>query len=307
MKKQRRCPISLVDKRKRLQALYQKVDRGSGGVLHRVLHILVTTIKNFGESRGPRAAAAMAYYALFSLFPLLVVLIAASGLLLNEQQATARIEEAIMNILPGSQSLIRENINNMMSLRNTVGLVGLVGLVWSASGVFSVLVANINLAWEQSEERGFLQQRLLALVIIVILIIVLLILPLLTSTLNLLPSLTLQLFKGTIIEKPIWFVFSNLIPFLVTFAALMALYRWAPKAKVAWKEAFWGSLFSAFGLLLVNQGFTFYLSSGLSRYQLIYGTLGAVVALMTWIYLSSLILILGAHLCSAVSKDQKRK
>jgi membrane protein len=80
-----------------------------------------------------------------------------------------------------------------------------------------------------------------------------------------------------------------------------------PKAKVKWKEAFWGSLFSALGLMLVNRGFTFYLSSGLSRYQLIYGTLGAVVALMTWIYISSLILILGAHLCSAVSKDQKRK
>lgn len=282
-----------------MEELYQKIKNRGGA-----LRIIVQTVKSFGESRGSRAAAAMAYYALFSLFPLLVVLIAASSLLLDEQQAMQRIEQTVLEILPASRDLIQENIDNVMSLRSTVGLIGLVGLFWSASGVFSVLVSSINLAWRQTERRGFVQQRLLALAIIIIMVIALLVLPILTSVLNALPNLTMQLFQGTIIETPVWFIFSNLIPFLFTFLAVAALYLWVPKARVRWKEAIWGGLFAALGLILVNRGFTFYVTSGLSRYQLIYGSLGAVVALMTWIYLSSLILILGAHLCAAIAENR---
>lgn len=286
-----------------MEDIYQRANRSTKGVLG----ILVDTFRNFGEARGGRAAAAMAYYALFSLFPLMVVLVAISSLLLDPEQATMRIQNAILNVLPSSGNLIEENIENVMELRNTLGLIGLAGLFWSASGVFSVLVSSINLAWQQSEGRGFLQQRLLALAMIVIMVIVLLILPLLTSVLNLLPSLTLQLFEGTIIERPAWFIFANLLPFLFTFAAMVALYRWVPKTSVEWNEALWAGLFGALGLLLVNRGFTYYLSSGLSRYQLIYGSLGAVIALLTWIYLSSLILILGAHLSAAISGKRKEQ
>ena len=302
LKKQRRWLTSQADKGISLEKLYRKMDARTGGVPG----ILITTIKSFSKLHGARAAASMAYYALFSLFPLLIVMIAISSIFLNEQQVSQRIQNMLLDVLPVSQNLIQENIQNVMSVRNTVGVLGLVGLLWSASGVFNVLVGSINLAWDQDETRGFVQQRLLALAMIALLVIVLLILPILTGVLNVLPTLTARLIHNTVIETPIWFIYSNLLPFLITFLTLLVMYRWVPKAQVQWKDAFWGALFAALGLILVNRGFTFYITSGLSRYQLIYGSLGAVVALMTWMYLSSLILILGAHLCATVSQEHRR-
>jgi membrane protein len=82
----------------------------------------------------------------------------------------------------------------------------------------------------------------------------------------------------------------------------LALYRWTPSTEVRWKGAIAGALTAALAWELVKGGFTWYLRSGLVRYELVYGSLGTVAALLFWIYISSTITLFGAHLSAAVGR-----
>jgi len=98
----------------------------------------------------------------------------------------------------------------------------------------------------------------------------------------------------------LWNALSRLVPWALTFFMVLGLYRWAPNARVRWSEAAWGALAATLCWEMSKMGFGWYLESGLARQQLIYGSLGTVVALMLWVYLSGLIILFGAHLSAAI-------
>ena len=82
------------------------------------------------------------------------------------------------------------------------------------------------------------------------------------------------------------------------------LYRWAPHTKVKWSQAMWGAVVATLAWQLAASAFAWFVRSGLAQYQLIYGSLGTVVALMLWIYLCSWITLFGAHLSAAVAQRE---
>jgi membrane protein len=79
------------------------------------------------------------------------------------------------------------------------------------------------------------------------------------------------------------------------------VYRWVPGTRVKGYEAFLGAVVAAVGWELAQGGFSWYLTSGLARYQLIYGSLGAVIAFMLWLYVTAVVVLYGAHLSAAVA------
>lgn len=287
----------------RLQAIYKSLDRAAGGIPG----ILVATMKSFGEVKAAQTAASLAYYALFSLFPLLVVLIVIASLFLQNQQAVQQILAAVETAIPISHSLIERNINSVIDLRQTAGIVGLISLLWSATGVFTMLAVGINVAWDKSKPRGFLQQRLVALAMVAGISVLLLLLPIATSLLNFLPMLSMELVSGTFLATPLGIIFQNLTPFIIYFLIMLVLYRWVPDIHVPWNAALWSAFVAAVVLLAANRGFTYYIGSGLARYDVIYGSLGAIVALMFWIYLGSWIILFGAHLGAAIAEKKSSR
>jgi membrane protein len=95
--------------------------------------------------------------------------------------------------------------------------------------------------------------------------------------------------------------FTQVMIGLLLFTSLLILYWWLPRTKVLWREAAWGAIIGSIGISGVTSGFTWFLESGLSNYNLVYGSLGAIVALLFWIYLLSLIIFAGAHLSAAIA------
>ncbi len=85
----------------------------------------------------------------------------------------------------------------------------------------------------------------------------------------------------------------------------MILYRWVPKTKVRWSEAFGGAIFAVIAEWAATSVFSWYLSSGLSRYNLVYGSLGALISFMTLIYIINLIVLFGAHLSAAIARHKR--
>lgn len=283
----------------RLDTLVERADQLSGGTLS----VVQDAVQRFSETRAPEAAAGMAYYALLSLFPLLLVLVAVSSFFLRQEQARQEVITFITQAIPISDGLIARNIEQILRLRGTVGLVGLIGALWPATAVFTILARNVNLAWSDTESRGFLEKRLVALVVVGTLA-VLLVLSLLSSTaLDLLARFQIPLNGGgALYSTTFWRILSALVPGFLMFFLFLALYRWVPNTTVHWRAAFWGALLAAMGWQIAAEGFTWYVSSGLVNFELAYGSLATVVALLLWIYLSGLITLLGAHLTAAVDR-----
>jgi membrane protein len=281
-----------------LRDIYKKLDRWSGGALG----ILERTLRSFGEARAGEAAASMAYYAMFSLFPLLLGLIAAGSFLLQRDVVMERVIGAITQVVPVSQTLIEQNVQRLLEMRGTIGLIGLVSLVWSGSGVFSSLVLNVNRAWPQAETQGVVRQRLIALSMVIGLLILLALSSVFATVINLLTRYDLPFASQIELRSTfLWSLFSRGMPRLITFLILFGIYQWVPKAHVPWSAAFSGALVGVVGWNALTAGFAWYVRSGLASYQLIYGSIAAIVVLMFWIYLSGVILLFGAHLSAAVA------
>lgn len=265
--------------------------------------VLREAITRFGTSQAAEAAASLGYYAFFSMFPLLIFLVSAGSFFLQGEQVYNGVIKFISEIFPISVDWLENNIQNILSLRGSVSLIGLISLLWSSSSFFTVLARNINRAWPSASKRTFVQDRLVGLTMVAV-IVILLILSLLTSAISQLLPLWLESLPnhGVVDGIPIWVRLTRLIPWLLSYLMFTNLYRWVPTSKVCWKGALWGAGAATIGWQLITYGFTMYLKSGIIRYELIYGSLGALASLLFWFYLSGMIAIFGAHLASSVQE-----
>jgi membrane protein len=283
------------------QTIYQWANKRTGGLVD----LLGKAFQHFSEVRAREAAAGLAYYALFSLFPLLLILVAVGSFFLKSEQAFQEAVTFVTEAIPVSRTLIERNVSRVLERRGTIGVIGVIGLLWSSSGFFTLLVRNIGRAWPESEPRGFLRQRLVALTMVGTLALLLILSLLSTTLLNVLPRLEIPLRGGiSIYQTTLWRLLSNLIPWFLVFALFLALYRWVPNGAVSWTAAFWGAVLAAIAWEAASSIFAWYLGTGLIQYELIYGSLGTVVALMIWIYISNLIILFGAHLSAAIDQRE---
>ncbi len=291
--------------RNKAMGRYHHINQLSQGTLA----ILVDAINRFREVHAPEGAASIAYYALFSLFPLLFFLVAIGSTILKNPQVQRQVQSFITEALPTAKDLVQQNMQHMLDIRSAVGLIGMLGLIWTTTAVFASLVHNINRAWPGAGNRNFIKGRLIALVLAGVVILSLLALSMFfTTVFNLLPTLSFPILGDVSFYKTlIWRVFSRLIPWLLMYTMFLLLYWWVPNIEVRWSEASWGALLATSAWEINRAAFIWYLNSGLARYQLVYGSLGVVVALMLWIYLSSLITLFGAHLSAAIARHQRPK
>ncbi len=283
----------------KLKAYYYRANRFSRGTLE----IIRLTIWNFSINRGAEASASLSYYALFSLFPLLLVLISVSGYILKSQETYESIVQMVLMALPNSQVLIERNLQEILDRRGAIGLIGLIGAAWSASGFFNTLVRNINYPWKGIKPRNVIRTRLMALGMVGAVAILMVLSLASTTFVNVMRIWDALMIDGVPLNKTeVWHYLSFFVPWIFTFLMFFGLYNWLPNTKVAWRAAVWGALWSALAWEAAKRIFAFYVSSGLMRYEIIYGSLGTVLALMMWIYISCTITLLGANLTATIDQ-----
>jgi membrane protein len=279
---------------KQLKKWYGGVNRFSGGRLD----VLKNALRTFSETRASQAAASLSYYAFFSLFPLLLVLISGGSYFLNSQEVYQDVTQFLQEAIPVSTQTINENLQQVLNVRGTVGIIGLLTLLWSASGVFTNLAYNIDLAWPGAPRRNFLEKRLVGLGMIAGLSGLLILSLSFDSITNLIPILKIASASPSTLS--LWRLLSSLGSWLTIFLLFLALYHWVPNTEVGWVATFWGALTASIAWKVATAGFSWYLRSGLGRYQLVYGSLGAIVALLFLIFIVSMITLFGSHLCAAI-------
>ena len=284
-----------------IQLVFKHIYRFINPYTRGVLGLFVLTVRRYIHTGASGSAASLAYYAFFSFFPLLLVLISGASFALESDQVQKMIFEILSDTIPVSAEFITTTIEQVLRQRGTVGLLGLIGLMWSASGGFSVLVQRINTAWPGYEARGYIRRRVLGVGLILVILGLFVVWFLSQIFLDTLPRFfNIRGIGAGLFGTPLWGLVSSLIPLFFTFLLLLALYRWVPNHQVKWSVASWGALVAAVGWELVTNLFGWYLTSGFGDYALVYGSLGAMVAFMFWIYLMSQIVLFGAYFSATV-------
>ena len=235
----------------------------------------------------------------------MLALIAAGSYFLDDQQVYRDVTQIVQKALPISPDLINNNVRQVLDARGTVGLISLLTLLWSASSFFTNLAYNINRAWPDAPSRNFLKKRLVGFSMIAGLGGLLILSLALSWITNLIPILDIA--DASLQSLNLWTWLSRLGAWLTIFLLFWALYRWVPTANVTWNATFWGALAASILWRVATTGFGWYVSSGLGRYQLVYGSLGAIVALLFLIFIVSLITLFGAHLSAAIDHGEKEK
>ena len=279
-----------------------RLDRHTAGVPG----ILFTAVQQFAATRATEASASIAYYFLFSLFPLLIFLVVVGSFFLEEGEVKHEIVIWLTNFFPTAADFIEQNLDVIIAQRRSAGITAVIGLMWAGSGAFNVLARNIDRAWLTARPRGFVGTRLVAFAMISVLVMLLFVSLFFSTAVSLLP-LAGRWLDGLVTDRNLLLTLlrTALFPLLPPLLMFTSLYRWIPNADVHWSEALWGGMIATLGWRLAIAGFGWYLTSGLTNFQVVYGSLGTVVVLMLWIFISSLITLFGAHLSAAIAYHRR--
>lgn len=285
--------MKLIDTlRARGQALYQAANRRLNGAPG----VLVDAYRCFERARAPESAASLAYYILFALFPFLLVLIFIGTLFLGSKRAETELVGMVTQMIPGSQLVIQQNLTDVMQRRGPVTIVGVVGLIWASSGFFIALTRNLRRAWPDFGDFNIIEQRLTGIGAVLALGFMLILWSAANVILNAIP----RLFGNVPGADVFWNVFARILPVFLVFPMLVGLYRWTAPPGHYWPGLVIAAAVAAVVLQVLIIAFSWYLGSGLVNFEVVYGSLGGVVALLVFAYLMSTIVLFGAYLAAAI-------
>jgi len=280
--------------------------RHSFGVRNRApwLTILGHSLNEFHENDLFTSAAAMSYFGLMALFPALLLMLSLS----NRTTAGVQMLTRIVEVYPASAKFLRETIRSLSSVSTGVITTCVVIVLWAGSWVFSVIERSLNRIWKTTP-RAFWHGRALTIGMIGIVGMLLAASVLTTSVLVALQELATRLSPHQLEHYAMLPVLGSallqlifaIVSILVTVTLFVLVYRFMPKAEVTLRDTLPGAFIA--GLLWEAAKYVFAWSLNYFHYDEIYGPVGAVVAVLTWSYVSSLILLFGAQLTSVFHRE----
>ncbi|PKH10942.1 MULTISPECIES: YihY/virulence factor BrkB family protein [Planomicrobium] len=259
----------------------------------------------FKEDNATILAAAQAYYYLLAIVPLLILLLAILPYLQIEPQ---RVMDFMGTILPGEvASTFEEQIVSVVTTPSG-GLLtfGILGTLWSASNAVSAFIKATNEAYDVEETRSFFAQKGIAILLTLFMLVAVII------------ALVLPIFGGAIIDmissfmnlpsqtEIIFQVLRWVISIAVMSIVLAIMYKIAPNKHFPFKEVIIGALIATILWQLVSLAFSFYVAN-FGSYSATYGSLGGLIVLILWFFLTGLILVIGAEINAIIHRHKNVK
>lgn len=256
--------------------------------------------ENFVADRATSLAAGISYFALLALFPLVLLAFSAFGLLLRDEELESRVFEGLVGAIPVDEPLVDETLVSLASEGAAVGIVALAGTIWTAMTLAAALRNALNVAFGVERRRPLLTGKLLDLTIVPAAGLLLLASLSLTAAWRAAQARALEL--GILREQPLaWDVGAAAIAALMSFTAFLFLYWALPNAPQRLRLLWPGALLAAIGFEAVKLGFAYYLAR-IGTLDVVYGSLGGVIALLMWVYISACIMLFGAEVSAELSR-----
>lgn len=263
-----------------------------------VYNLVRDTVYSWFEHSAFQLAAALAYYALFSIAPLLLIAISIVGLVFGAETARAGVMEQIHGLVgePGARGI--EQMLRGVQDENTnrvAGLVGVILLLFGASGVFAQLKLALNTIWETAAPqrgliRSFVRDRFLSFAMVLVIGFLLLVSLLVSSALSALGAYMTGLLPGS---EGMWEGINFIVSAGIITLLFALIFKFIPDTRIHWRDVWIGALFSALLFTLGKSLIGLYL--GRSAVGSAYGAAGSLVVVLVWVYYSSLLLLLGAE------------
>lgn len=252
--------------------------------------------------------AMLAYFLLFSIFPFLMFFLNIIGFIAegNELVIFRALEILPANVMEIIRPVITSLIN---SSSGTLLSITLIIALWSGSNGIMKLIREINGAFGNEGGRGFIKDRLLSIVFTVALSLLLILMISARVFGNVIINAVYSIIGEHRFVGMIWDYFRDLAPIIFMIIIFTLLYKLAPDrkdVKVSFLDALPGSIFTAIAWILISRAFAYYVDN-FGNYDRTYGSLGGIIVLLTWLYLSSMIMILGAYISSSIMQIRDMK
>lgn len=267
--------------------------------MKKYLSLLKQTGSAFIEDSCIKLAAALSYYTIFAIGPLLIIIISLSGVFFGLDAVQGRLYGQIRGLIGSDAALqIQDIIKNIeYTHKGFIGtVVGTIILVIGATGIFTEIQDSINFIWSlrAKPKRGivkFLINRLLSFSLIVSLGFLLLVSLVVNAVMDLLSDRLTHYFPHTTVY--IFYVLNLVIIFVIISILFAIIFKVLPDGKIKWKDTFVGASFTAVLFIIGKAGIGYYL--GRSSLGATYGTAASVIIILTWVYYTSIILYFGAE------------
>ncbi|MBD0408962.1 YihY family inner membrane protein [Bacillus sp. 1021] len=257
----------------------------------------------FSLHEGQSKSAELAYFFLLSLFPLMIFMLTLTAYLpISAEDVLGAVDQ----YAPDSAMSMVKSITEQTLNKRSGGLLsfGIIAVIWSASNGMNAIVRAFNHAYEVEENRSFIIIRLTSIfltIAMVVTILIALLLPVFGREIGLLaadfigaPGLFLQ----------VWSVVRWGISPLILLIVFTALYIFAPNKRLSLRFVLPGAVFAAAGWIIVSMLFSFYVGT-FANYSATYGSIGGIIVLMIWFYLTGTLLILGGEINALLHKRKK--
>ena len=256
---------------------------------------LLIAIRRALSGDGRDTAAAIAFYAFFSLFPLLLVALSVAGFLFDSAMAQARLTEILDRSLPGGAALVSRQVSAVVEARGALGAIGVFGLIWSASAAMGAAGRAVNRSLGVQQGRPALGGKLRDLGLTALVCLGLSASVLLSSVAEVLAGMDFAVVRRLGLDTGLT---GRLAGFLtaafLAFGTFAILYRALPIPVTKWRDVMAGALVATILFELSKLGFLLYLSLA-ANFEAVYGSLSAIIVLMIWLVVSAWVFVVGAE------------
>jgi len=245
----------------------------------------------------PRDAAGISYFGLAALFPAIIVMISIVDAFLGWMNLHNIVLNRIIDLFPGSHQFIKSNLSQITKPSTAVVISCALVVLWASSWIYTFIESGVNRAWDVSHQRTFWESRMRGIALMAL------------GGFSLLFSAAIATFfsavrsqaESHIAQSPntyyfiaqFWYFILIGTSFLIAVLVFAFVYKWTPHRKVLWGDAFPGALVATSMYEIAS--FIFAEIVPYFDYQKIYGKMGAIIALLVWVYTSNLILLFGAN------------
>ena len=258
--------------------------------------LCIDMVNEFLRKNCHYIAGAIAFSMFFSMFPLILAIISIWGFFLGPNVDQVELAAELAEVIPISSGFLAHTVKGVASAKVITGIASVVLLMWASSAAFGAMRKGINTAWGIQKTRPFIKERLIDIALVTgagILMVMLLFVAPMASSIHKGLSLVFPDISYEFLSR----VISQAVSPILSFSTFVILYRYMPNTEVRFRDVWLGALFSCLGFEGAKWGFLQYLNN-YSVHNVLYGSVGAIMALLTWVYVSAIILLFGALLTS---------
>jgi membrane protein len=252
-------------------------------------------------------SASIAYYALLSLFPFLLLILSLLGAVTADEHDRVAVLDFVFRYFPTQLDFVTNQLDAFRAARVQIGIGGLLALVWGSLGVFGAVTSAVNEAWGVEKQRSFLKHRLVSFLMLVaaggVMMVALMIVSLVEVVERSRFGAIVTNIRGMYVVQTLGFQYLGTV--LVIIAVGLVFY-FIPNAKTRFRDVWVGAILTGVLWRLAFDGFSWYIGRNTGM-RMIHGSVAAILGFLLWIYVSSIILMYGVEFTAAYARMRRRR